>query len=94
MSEKENEVDQMLKEVALLRYGPGSLLASLLPLQPASFTPNAHRVLCSLSRRAAGGGKSVFELKKEYEKEYSPFFYHYNRMDHSKVYTVRERGIT
>ena len=38
-----------------------------------------------IPRRAAGGGKSVFELKSEYEKEYNPFFYHYTRMDHSKV---------
>ena len=36
-------------------------------------------------RRTGVGGKSVFELKPECEKECSPFFYHYTRMDHSKV---------
>ena len=36
-------------------------------------------------RRGAGVGKSVFELKKEFEKEFNPFFYHYTRVDHSKV---------
>ena len=27
----------------------------------------------------------MFELKPECEKECSPFFYHYTRMDHSKA---------
>ena len=30
--------------------------------------------------------RMVFELKEEYQKECSPFFYHYREMDHSKVY--------
>jgi len=27
----------------------------------------------------------MFELKQECEDEYDPFYFHYNRMDHSKV---------
>ena len=27
----------------------------------------------------------LFELKPELESEYNPFYFHYNRMDHSKV---------
>jgi len=54
MSENENEIDRLLKEVATLKRGHSA-------------------------------GKSVFELKPSCEKEYNPFFFHYNRMDHSKV---------
>ena len=36
-------------------------------------------------RRTGVGGKSVFELKPDLERECSPFFYHYTKIDHTKV---------
>ena len=47
----------------------------------------------TLHRRTGVGGKSVFELKTELEKECSPFFYHYTKIDHTKVsFTTQSQG--
>ena len=64
---------------------PLSSESVLVPLTP-SCDDCVCVLLCLASRRSGpGGGKSVFELKKDYEEEYNPFFYHYSRVDHSKV---------
>jgi len=39
-----------------------------------------------LFRKPGVSGHGLYELKKEYLKEFNPFFYHYSRPQHSKVY--------
>ena len=56
------------------------------PFSHCSITPKFVSISFCDCRRAGIGGKSVFELKQNCEEEYSPFFYHYNRTDQSKVY--------
>ena len=42
--------------------------------------------LKAIAKHSLGtGSKYMFELKPEFEDEYSPFFYHYSKSDHSKV---------
>ena len=77
LKENENEIDKLLKEVAVLRYFHNNIMY-MYRLEIA-YSISLHH------RRTGVGGKSVFELKSEHEKECSPFFYHYTRMDHSKV---------
>lgn len=38
-------------------------------------------------RKPGVTGRGLYELKEEYLKEYNPFFYHYTRIEQSKVHS-------
>ena len=42
-------------------------------------------VLCSNCRKPGVTGRGLYDLKPEFMKEYNPFFYHYTRIEQSKV---------
>lgn len=38
-------------------------------------------------RKPGVTGRGLYELKEKYLKDYNPFFYHYTRIEQSKVQT-------
>lgn len=44
-------------------------------------------VILFCCRKPGVTGRGLYELKEEYLKEYNPFFYHYTRIEQSKVHS-------
>lgn len=68
------------KDIRCVRYTVLTISAGKTPFSDW-YAPLLH------CRKPGVTGRGLYELKPEYLKEYNPFFYHYTRIDQSKVCT-------
>ena len=69
-----------------LKWSSGTWVWSSGPNQRGHNEIDIDEQLKTIAKHSLGtGSKYMFELKPEFEEEYSPFFYHYSKSDHSKV---------
>ena len=52
------------------------------------YAPIRFGLLLFYCRKPGVTGRGLYELKEEYLKDYNPFFYHYTRIEQSKVHSV------
>ena len=69
------------KDIRCVRYTVLTIRAGKTPFSDW-YAPLLHY------RKPGVTGRGLYELKPEYFKEYNPFFYHYTRIDQSKVCTL------
>lgn len=71
MAENDNAINKLIKEVAVLKW-------------VAACNTLDNLIVYVTCRKVSG--KSVFELKDEHLDSYDPFYYHYSKVEQSKVW--------